>query len=264
MSTILGLAQRLLAQAQNHRHLGRTQSAMRLLRSALRQELPAKLAEDARVLLAELYQELGDFLRARRHLQAALALAPHRADLHHRLAILLETDETTGDHSRALRHYARAVKLAPHQAACRRDYGLALIAAGKPRAGLNQLQAAFDLDPDDLENLRALALHLVELDRAAAARKLVKTAAFRFGGSPAYQQVQRLVGFAIARREQEVMRQAVSLTLEEPPVILPFLCPVRMTPTQAEEESVILRFDGPSTSAPHVPRPARFRHRQTN
>jgi tetratricopeptide (TPR) repeat protein len=267
MST-LSLAQRLLDHGTARLRAGRHEAALRALRAAVRHDLPAAQLVEARVALAEAHQALGRYLHARRHLQMALAISPRRAALHHRLAMLLEIDETTGDRARAARHYAKAAKLEPKHGGYLRDHGLCLAALGKRGKALRQLRRAHETDPDDLDNLRALALLLAELDREAAARRVLRLAAFRHQNprnqsSSAYQRVCQLVGFAVLRRRQEAEQRFVRLTLDEPAVILPFSAPARPTPTR-RDNGMILRFDGPSTSQPHVPRPARFRQPQTN
>lgn len=261
--TPVHLAKRLLDQGMARLRAGAPMAAVRALKGALRLELPAASAEEAHSALAEAYQAAGQYLFARRHLHTALAIAPGRAELHHRMALLLELDETTGDPQRAARHYAKAARLDPRNAGYRRDYGLCLAALGKPQASLKQLRLAYDLNPDDLDSLRALALLLAELDREAAARRLLKSAAFRHQHASAYQQTLQLVEFTLARRRQEAEAREVTLVLHEPPVILPFSAPPQRAPKHSTH-GMVLRFDRPSTSKPHVPRPARFRQFETN
>ena len=263
MGTNLSMAERLLAEGQHLRKSGLYPKAIKTLKTVVHFDLPASLAVEAHCALAEAYEATGRFFKARRHLHIALTLAPRTAELHYRLAVLWETDETDGDLQRAARHYAKALKLDPEDAVYCRDFGLCLVTLGKNRTGLARLRQAYDLDPDDLDTLRALALHLVDMDRDLEARRVLAAAAFRHKGSPAYQQVHRLVGFAMARRQQDASRQAVRLTSHEPPKILPFLAPVRPAADRLPR-GTILRLDGPQTSSPHVPRPARYRNHQTN
>jgi tetratricopeptide (TPR) repeat protein len=263
MGSILSLADRLLARGRGYLQAGLYPQAIRTLRAALKLDLSLAQAVDAHRRLAAAHEALGQFLKARRHLYLALGLAPRSAQLHRHLAFLLESDETNGDRLKAARHYARAVKLDHGDSTLRRDFALCLASLGRKRTGLAQLRKAHALNPDDLDTLRALALQLVDMDREVEARRLLRAAAFRQNGAPAYQQVQRLVGFAIARRQQEASRRAVRLASHEPPRILPFLAPVRAAVGRLPR-GTILRLDGPQTSGPHVPRPARFRNHQTN
>src|SRR5262249_50064024 len=105
---------------------------------------------------------------------------------------------------RARWHHRRAAELAPAEAAYAFAYGQALLAAGErtKAKGRRLLAKALELDPENLDYLRAVALALVEAGRGTAARRLVLRERFRHSSNGAFRNVLTEVCFHIARHTQ--------------------------------------------------------------
>jgi tetratricopeptide (TPR) repeat protein len=252
MPHLLNLADRLLAHATTHLQAGNGSQAQALLQQLLRfDHLPAATLRTAHELLAEALEGMKRFPQARRHLHAALALAPETADLHYRLGQLYEMDEQQGDLRRALRCYRQAVALMAEDAAYQHALGRVLFLLGKKKSGLAALAKAVELAPTNVAYLREQALRLVEAGKPQAARRLVQTARFQAGNDPALAQLAEEIGFRIAHQQQS--RRASAVPSRN---VLPFRRLTLAARTE-REEGVILRIDRPSQAKPHLPRPRR-------
>src|SRR5438046_2467787 len=118
MSTTLNLVDHLLLRGRRFQDLGRTHDARAVFGRLLGvHELPAPVAEEVQARLAELELQRHKYLRARRHLTAALAYQPANAHYHQLMAYALEEDDK-GDPERALEHYRLSLQADPEQPDC--------------------------------------------------------------------------------------------------------------------------------------------------
>lgn len=261
MSQTLNLPEELLVLAQLYLHCGRDQKALHVLgKLAELRDLPAALAEETHVSLAEVYLRHRKYKRARRHVTQAMALHPGCARYHYLLAMAVDQDERV-DGRRALRHYRRAVELNPDEPAYLSDYGQCLIAHGRTDEGLRFLERAVDQAPCDVSHLRALAMHLLEIGQAEQARRAVQTAIFRNPRDADFKKLWHDLRFIEVQRTQgEIGSDGASLVASGP-VLLPF---VRKKPAVIRSRRMsngdIARMDSPSAPhGPHFPRPVRRR-----
>src|SRR5262249_38597035 len=113
MSGTLNLIDRLLALGRNlHQHQQDDEALDHLGRLASFHELPAEVAEEVQVCLAEIHLQRQRYRRARRHLAIALLYRPDSARYHYLMATAL----AKGQHrepERALEHYQRSLELDP-------------------------------------------------------------------------------------------------------------------------------------------------------
>jgi Tfp pilus assembly protein PilF len=231
MSTTLNLVDRLLARVRHLRRIGRTHDALSLLhRLAAFRELPADIALDAQVQLAELRLDGRHFRRARRHLTAALGHRPDNARYHYLMATAFE-GEGRGDLRRAAAHYRRSLELEPAQPECLGSYGRLALRLGRRDEGLACLRRAAELAPDDPETVRRLADGLCLANEADEARAAVRAALFRNPRASRFRQLWSDFQFRQLRREQELAECASDEhPTEQGPVLLPFVRPADNAP----------------------------------
>ncbi len=136
MSRMLNLVDSLLAKGRHLQELGRDQDALSILgRLAGFRDLPPKIAEETRVRLAEMLLRRRQYLKARRHLSAALGHQPNQARYHFLMATAWDADQK-GDPHKAADHYRRSLELDPHQPHCLGEFGLLALRQGwKPLRG---------------------------------------------------------------------------------------------------------------------------------
>src|SRR5436190_22731439 len=94
MSRTLNLIDLLLNSGRHLCAIGRTAEALEVLtRLADFRSLPSHVIEETQALLADLHMQRENYTKARRHLTAALAFRPLKAEYHHMMAIAIEEDE---------------------------------------------------------------------------------------------------------------------------------------------------------------------------
>jgi tetratricopeptide (TPR) repeat protein len=262
-SRTLGLVDHLLSRGRYFQHLGRTLDALRILgRLAGFRELPAAVAEEAQFRLGELQLRRKKHARARRHLAAALRLAPDNPRYHFLLAQALEKDRD-GDLARAAEHYRSSLALDHSQTDCLCAYGRLALRLGRNEEALECLRAAVRLAPDDLAVLSQAAAGLRQAGRADEARGLLLAARFRNPRDGRYRRLWDDFQFDAARRAQDAARAGRAPAGDDGPVLLPFLRPVR--PESAPRDGAagkIIRADAPASPGPHLGRPTRTTDRR--
>jgi Flp pilus assembly protein TadD len=262
-SRTLGFVDHLLSRGRHFQQIGRTHDALRILgRLAGLRELPTAVAEEAQFRLGELHLRRKKHARARRHLAAALRLAPDNPRYHFLLAQALDNDRD-GDAARAAEHYRTSLALDPAQAECLCAYGLLSMRLGRTEEAVDCLRAAARLAPDDLKVLSQAADVLRKADRADEARGLLLAARFRHPRDARYLRLWNDFQFHAARRRQDAARAGRPSAEDDGPVLLPFLRPVR--PDAASRPPVagkIIRADAPTSPGPHLGKPARSDQRQ--
>src|SRR5262245_33343835 len=151
MNATLNLVDHLLAMGRKYQELGRHRDALTLFtRLAGFRELPAEAAEETQARLAELQLKRRKYVRARRHLTAALRHQPASARYHYQMATALQAEDR-GNLEQAAEHYRRALDLEPGYVKCLTDYGLLAVRLGRVDEGLARLREAVERDPEDAE-----------------------------------------------------------------------------------------------------------------
>lgn len=143
-------------------------------------------------------------------LQAALASDPRAAELRYELAEALAAG---GRLEAARSHWERLLEEAGRSAEACARVALRRAAWGEAEAALELLQRARDLEPGDLARHADLARHLVAMGRPEAASEALRSAAPRFEGPRALEELaalQREVGYP-ARAEAPLRRARAAL-----------------------------------------------------
>jgi tetratricopeptide (TPR) repeat protein len=254
MSMKLNLTDRLLAMGRHLHQLGRNQDALHILsRLASFRQLPAPVAEETQVHLAEICLSHRKYRRARRHLTAALVHQPDNARYHYLMATALAGDDKA-DRQRAAEHYRKSLHLDPDQPGCLSEFGLLALRLGQTEEGLRCLHRAVELAPNNPRAVQKLVEGLLEVDRTEEARRVLQAALFRNARNPHFRRLWQEFQFQQLHQEQQRRRNAHA-TEEPGPVLLPFVRPVAgVVPVRLSRK--IIRHDAPSPPAPpHTPRP---------
>ncbi len=174
MSMTLNLVDRLLAAGRNLHKLGREQDALHIFSrlSGFRQ-LPAEVAEETQVRLAEISLHRERYKRARRHLTAVLRYQPDNPRYHCMMAHALEDDERCDPEHAAL-HYRRSLQIDPNNTDCLCDYGRLALRLGHAKEGLKCLRKAVELSPNDPHAVECLAQELTQTGQMEEARTALR------------------------------------------------------------------------------------------
>jgi Tfp pilus assembly protein PilF len=259
MSTTLNLVDRLLVRGRHFQNLGRDHDALHILgRLAGFRELPAEVAEETQLRLAELYLRHQRLKKARRHLTAALRHQPDNAQYHYLMATAIEGDPKA-EPERAAAHFRRSLVLDPDQPQCLGEYGLLAIRLGQSEEGLKCLRRATELAPDDPQALERLVKGLRLTNRPDEAHTALRVALFR---NPRDGRLRKLwidFQFDQLRQQQEEARLGSNAGAGDGPNILPFVPLPRIHKPLPDG----VRQDGPSSlPAPHLDRRTWAPHRR--
>src|SRR5437870_353906 len=113
MSRTLNLIDILLTTGRHLFTMGRfTEALGPLTKLCGFRKLPDHVNEELQSLLAEIYLQQKKYKDARRHLTAAIALRPLKADYCYLMAVAIEEDDQA-ERRRAEMYYARALELEP-------------------------------------------------------------------------------------------------------------------------------------------------------
>ncbi len=257
MKSIRSLIRALLQRGEQYRRCLQWSKARSAYKAALRFQLPAELAAKVHASLAEMELEIAKFEQARRHLQAALALAPRDAQLHFLMGQALEMDESKPV-TASLTCYRKAVELAPDMARYRLALGRVLLAHGQPRSAMKQWWVGAELDPDDVACLEAYLEQLTYQASDDKVRQQLYRAAFGRHHLPAFQRIQQRIEFQLASRRQIQHHRIRLYRVEEEPAILSFPAMPRAAAAPSSD-GTILRIDAPSLAKPHIPRKRKAR-----
>jgi Flp pilus assembly protein TadD len=255
---MLNLVDRLLARGRKYHKVGREHDALVLLsRLARFGELPADVAEETQDRLAEIQLRRRQFVRARRHLTAALLYRPDSARYHYLLATACDTDNKRDD-QRALEHYRRSLQLDPDQPRCLCGLGMLAIRLGQAEEGLQSLKQAAELAPDEPHVVGKLAEGLCEAGQPEEARRVLRSARFRNPRDRRFLRLWNEFQFRQLREAQEAARHGdVSGDGDEAPMLLPFVRPAHHSGDRLGGHRVIRLDAGSPPAAPHWPWPAR-------
>lgn len=255
MSMTLNFFEHSFNRGRRLQEAGRNKEAARLFdRLGLHADVPDEIASEALVSLGELLLEQGQVEAARQTTSEACRRDPFAAEAQfaHAQACLEGDDAELEQAHGAL---LLAMELDPDVARYRAELGKVQIALGLEEEGLQSLEQAVELEPNDPAILRDLVDGLMDLGREAEAFRRAKAALF---GAP------RIQGFRTLWNDLCFCRAADDLAsaTEEAPApnpaararILPF------TPTQSPAGTSQvgrrrLRHDGAVDHAtPHFPR----------
>ena len=133
-----------------------------------RPDLPAPVAADARLLVAQLLFDAEKYPEARCHLRAAADLRPGHAHTQYLLGAAHE-DDGYGEPRKAAARYRKAAELDPANALYRAAYGRAAVRSDRPKGGVRALlQAA--TQSDDVAVVSVVIDGLLEAGKVGAAR----------------------------------------------------------------------------------------------
>ena len=257
MSKTLNLSEHLLERGRFLQGLGRTHDAMRVFgRLAGQRDLPAPVAEETQIRLAEMRLRQNDFAQARRHLVAALVRNPKNARYHYLLALAHDQDEQ-GDPRSALNHFRQSLALDPQQPRCLGDFGILCLCLGNNEEGLQALRRGVDLAPDDPDTVGKLVEGLCLAEQPEEARLALRAALFRNPKHQGFRKLWNDFQWEQLYEEQEAERETARAALDEheEPMTLPFQRPAPGDAALAPVRKRIRR-DAPSPpSPPHTPRP---------
>jgi Tfp pilus assembly protein PilF len=227
MNATLNLVDHLLAMGRKYQELGRHRDALNLFtRLAGFRELPAEAAEETQARLAELQLKRRKYVRARRHLTAALRYRPASARYHYQMATALQAEDR-GNLEQAGDHYRRALELEPGHVKCLADYGLLAVRLGRVDEGLARLREAVERAPEDAEAVAKLVKGLRLAGRGDEARTAIRAALFRNPHAPRFRKLWNDFQFQQLRQDREAERldRESALPPDEGPVLLPFRRP---------------------------------------
>jgi tetratricopeptide (TPR) repeat protein len=255
MSRTLNLTECLLERGRFLQNLGRTHDAMRVFgRLAGLRELPAAMAEETQIRLAEMHLRQHEFAQARRHLTAALIHNPNNARYHYLLAAAHDQDEK-GDPQSAFKHFRQSLELDPNQPRCLSEYGIVALCLGHNEAGLKALRRGVDLAPDDPDTVAKLVEGLCLAEQPAEARLALRAALFRNPRHPQFRKLWNDFQWDELYEEQEAQREANrSVPEDDEPALLPYV-PRETSAPVVDRGRKRIRHDGPSAPLPpHSPR----------
>lgn len=242
MSKTLNLVDSLFRRACGLDDLGHHGEARRLFeRLSSFRLLPAKIAEEIQVRLADLSEEP---CRRRQHLLSALAQRPENADYHLRMARAY-SDDAEADAEKALPHLRAAVRMEPDNAAYLAELGSLTCRLGQTDRGLRLLKKAHRLAESNVDVLRVYVDALLDAGETDTALNASKAAMFRNSSDRRFRDLLRDVQYRAVAQGQE----------PKSAVILPFR---PKTPTSGRfiVDGQIFRIDaghphsGPTRQAP--------------
>jgi Tfp pilus assembly protein PilF len=250
MSSTVNLFDHLLDTACRLHQAGRHNDAFAYLCKLIKlPDLPADIAAEAHLRLAEILLRRRKPTRARKHLKAALRHAPDDARAQQLMAEALEEGRLP-DPCAALEHYRRSLELAPDQPECLCAAGRLAVAQGLGEEGLGYLRKAAEVAADDPDVLRQIVDGMLLANQADEARGLVRAAMFRRSGDRRFRGLWEHLQFQALRQQQGEARARRTNDADTEPVLLPFAAPAEGRVTRRKVK--VARVDGPSALAgPH-------------
>jgi tetratricopeptide (TPR) repeat protein len=183
-------------------------------------KLPDHVNEELQSLTAEIALQQKRYKDARRHLAAAIALRPLKAEYCHLMAIAIEED-IQADRDRALMYYARAVELEADEPTYWVDFGSYLFTVGKTREALKAVRKAYTLGITDPEIVGQVAEVLRRENHSEEATAKVRAALFHNHGAAHFHRLWQQHQFALIHAIQ--MKKSAGAGRNEKPVFLPFV-----------------------------------------
>ena len=261
MSGTLSFIDRLLILSRHLHQRQRPWAALRYLtRLAALPDLPAAVAEEAQLRLAEIYLGQRKYRRARRHLTSALLYRPDSARYHYLMATALARGRYA-DLDRAAVHYRKALDIEGDEPLYLADFGRLCLRQGDTEEGLGALMRAVQLAPNDPDIVGRLVKGLGAADRWDEAEEVVRAARFRNPRDLRFEQLWNRLRFRRLRKRQQAQNRTTRSFLKaDDPVLLPF---VRWRPAEPAPTVAQVRQDAAEPlPAPHGRRPIRRSNRK--
>ncbi len=183
-------------------------------------KLPDHVNEELQSLRAEIALQQERYKDARRHLAAAIALRPLKAEYWHLMAVAIEED-AQADRERARMYYGRAVELEADEPTYWVDFGSYLFTLGKTKEALKALRKAYTLGITDPEIVGQVAQVLRREDHSEEATAKVRAALFHNHGAAPFHLLWQQHQFALIHAKQ--MKKSAAARRNERPVFLPFV-----------------------------------------
>ncbi len=222
MSMTLNLFDILLTSGRQLFIMGRFTEALEpLLKLRGFRKLPRHINEELQSLLAEIYLQQKKYKDARRHLTAAIALRPLKAEYCYLMAVAIEEDEEA-DRKRAEMYYERAVELEAGQPTYWADFGSYLFTIGKTKEALKAIRKAYTLGSADAEIVSQVAGVLRREEYFEEATKKLREAIFRNHGVAEFRQLWQQHQFALIHAEQNGKMTKADPRMDDKPILLPF------------------------------------------
>jgi tetratricopeptide (TPR) repeat protein len=221
MSHTLNLVDILLTTGRNLMAMGRFTEALEpLTKLSGFRCLPDHVVEELQALLGDIYLQQRRYTQARRHLAAAIALKPLKAEHHYLMAIAIEEDESA-DLKRAEMYFARAVRIDASEPSYWVDFGSYLFKIGKDNQALAALRKAFALAMSDSDIVGEVAAILRREGQFDEATTKLRAALFHNHGAQAFRLLWQHHQFHLIRADQEAKHTKATGT--DKPAILPFV-----------------------------------------
>jgi tetratricopeptide (TPR) repeat protein len=258
MSRTLNLIDILLTTARHLFKVGRLTEALESLTklSGFRQ-VPESVTEEIQALLGEIYFQQEKYKQARRHLTAAIALRPLKAEYFYRMAVAIDEDEFA-DRKRAAMYYARATELEPSEPIYWADFGSYLFTIGKSKEALKATRRAFTVGITNAEIVGQVADVLRREGLHGEATSKLRSALFHNHGAQAFRQLWHRHQYQMIYAEQQRKRRLAS-GVPDHPVLLPFV----PAPSQGKYltlgEKTIRIDQAEALAGPKEPKPVPYR-----
>jgi len=258
MSRTLNLIDILLTTGRHLFQVGRFTEALEPLTKLTGfRQLPEPVMAEVQALLGEIYLEQAEYKQARRHLTAAIALRPLKAEYFHRMAIAIDEDEFA-DRRRAAMYYARATELEPSEPTYWADFGSYLFTIGKPKEALKATRRAFRVGITNAEIVGQVVDVLRREDLHEEATSKLRSALFHNHGAQAFRQLWHRHQYQMIYTEQQRKRR-LAAGLPDHAVLLPFV-PAPSQGKYMELGEKTIRIDQAETLAgPKAPKPLPYR-----
>jgi tetratricopeptide (TPR) repeat protein len=242
MSRTLNLIDILLTTGRHLFLMGRFTEALEPL-TKLRgfRNLPEHVSEELQSLCAEIALQQKRYKDARRHLTAAIALRPNKAEYCYLMAVAIDEDDQA-DRKRAEIYYSRAVELDAAEPTYWADFAAFLFAIGKTKEALKAIRKAYTLGITDAEIVGQVAEVLRREGYHEEATTKVRAALFHNHGSARFRRLWQQHQFALIHSSQQKQHAPVGDSGKA--VILPFV-PAPQHGKYLELGGKTLRFDQP-------------------
>jgi tetratricopeptide (TPR) repeat protein len=258
MSRTLNLIDILLTAARHFFQVGRfTEALDPLAKLTGFRQLPDHVMEEVQALLGEIHLQQEKYKQARRHLTAAIALRPLKAEYFYLMGLAIDEDDFA-DRRRAAMYYARATELEPSEPTYWADFGSYLFTIGKPKEALKATRRAFTVGIANAEIVGQVAEVLRREDLHEEATSKLRAALFHNHGAQAFRQLWHRHQYQMIYAEQQRKRRLAS-GLPDHPVLLPFV-PAPSQGKYVELGEKTIRIDQAQTlTGPKEPKPLPYR-----
>jgi protein O-GlcNAc transferase len=155
--------------------------ARRACEAVLAENLGARDAAAARLILVECSRRSGDVQGGIAHARAAVSAAPDDALVHYALAVCIDEG---GDKIGAIAHVRQAIQRDPDMLQAHRYLGTLLLGVGDAPGAVDCLKRATELDPNDVDTWNNLGSALRSAERLPEAEKAYRRALALTGGDP--------------------------------------------------------------------------------